>query len=162
MRKKIDLIDEVDKQVAENAQEVVQNELGQLKVLVQLYGHNKAQLDEIKKVCDSQNNQIKDVMSKYNISEEESEDFKVSYSVQHRESLDEDKLLSLFTSVPAFIKYADQYNIVRTREYIDMDALESLLYKEELADELTTELDKCRESKDIPTLRISKKKKGKK
>lgn len=162
MRKKVDLINEVDKQVAENAQEAIHNELGQLKILVQLYGHNKSQLDEIKKVCDSQNNQIKDLMSRYNISEEESEDFKVSYSVQHRESLDEDRLLALFTSVPAFAKYADQYNIVKTKEYIDMDALESLLYKEELTHEQTTELDKCRESKDIPTLRITKKKKGKK
>ena len=162
MRKRIDLLNEVDRQVTENVKTAVTNDLQQLKSLIDDYGETNDSLKDTKKLVEAKSKELKELMAKYGKTEMEGSVYKATISVQHRESLNEDGLLSLFTTVPGFVKYAEKYGIVKTKEYIDMDALESFLYKEELTHEQTSDLDKCRESKDIPTLRMTKIKKGKK
>jgi len=132
-----------------------------LDILIPRYAQNKQELDDYKKICDKENRQIKDSMKALGETEHPAGDYIAKYSVQQRESMNEDILISLFTSVPAFVGLDDKYNIVKTKPYIDFDALEKALYNNELSETLLADLDKAREVKEVVTLRVSKIKKKK-
>ena len=57
------------------------------------------------------------------------------------------------------IKVFGKYNIVKTKPYIDFDALEKALYDEALSKDQIMDIDKARETKEVVTLRVSKAKK---
>lgn len=116
--------------------------------LIPRYAENKALLDDYKKVCDEENKKIKDMMEEGSY---ESGGYKATKSVQHRESMNEDKLLELLKNTSAIY-----HGIIKTKEYVDMNALESALYKGTLSKDVLLEIDKCREVKEVVTLRISK------
>ena len=50
---------------------------------------------------------------------------------------------------------------LKTKEYVDMDALEAYLYNVLMSDEMAADLASCREVKQVVQLRISKEKKKK-
>jgi hypothetical protein len=118
--------------------------------LIPRYAENKSLLDDYKKICDEENKKIKDMMEEGSY---ESGGYKATKSVQHRESMNEDKLLDVLKNV-----YPDALSvgIIKTREYVDMDALESAVYKGLISNDILMEIDKCREIKEVVTLRISK------
>ena len=132
-----------------------------LDILIPRYAQNKQELDDYKKICDRENKQIKDSMQALGKTEYPVGDYIAKCSVQQRESMNEDILISLFTSIPAFVKLDDKYNIVKTKPYIDFDALKKALYNNELSETLLADLDKAREVKEVVTLRVSKIKKKK-
>ena len=132
-----------------------------LDILIPRYAQNKQELDDYKKICDKENKQIKDSMQALGETEHPVGDYIAKCSVQQRESMNEYILISLFTSIPAFVKLDDKYNIVKTKPYIDFDALEKALYNNELSETLLADLDKAREVKEVVTLRVSKIKKKK-
>lgn len=132
-----------------------------LDILIPRYFQNKQELDDYKKICDKENRQIKDSMKALGKTEYPVGDYIAKYSVQQRESMNEDVLISLFTSIPAFKNMNTKYHIIKTKPYIDFDVLEKALYNNELSETLLTELDKAREVKEVVTLRVSKIKKKK-
>lgn len=128
--------------------------MGRVKVqtldeLIPAYAENKSMLDDYKKICDSENKQIKEMMDEGSY---EAGGYKATKSIQHRESFNEDKLLDVLQ------QYGVAYDekIIKTKEYVDMDALESAIYKQKLDNPMLMEIDKCRETKEVVTLRISK------
>lgn len=131
--------------------------------LILRYANNKAEFDSYKKLCDTDNAKIKELMLAENISEKQVEGYKATCTVSQRETMKEDILISMFTSLPAFIKLAEEYGIIKKKPYVDFDALEKVIYDGKLSNEQLLELDKAKESKDVVTLRISKvKNKGEK
>lgn len=127
------------------------------------YATNKTELDSYKKLCDADNARIKEIMLAENLSEKKVEGYKATCTVSQRETMNEDVLISLFSSVPSFVGIADQYNIIKQKPYIDFDALEKVIYDGKLTKEQLLELDKAKESKEVVTLRVSKiKNKGEK
>ena len=132
-----------------------------LDILIPRYAQNKQELDDYKKICDKENKQIKDSMKALGETEHPAGDYIAKYSVQQRESMNEDILISLFTSVPAFVNLDDKYSIIKTKPYIDFDALENALYNTELSETLLADLNKAKEVKEVVTLRVSKIKKKK-
>ena len=138
-------------------------ELVSLEDLILRYANNKAEFDSYKKLCDTDNAKIKELMLAEGISERRVEGYKATCTVSQRETMKEDVLLSMFTSVPAFVAIADEYDIVKQKPYIDFDALEKVIYDGKLSNEQLLDLDKAKESKEVVTLRISKiKNKGEK
>ena len=133
-------------------------DLIELSNLVEQYGVNKAKLDDIKKTCDLENAEIKTRMQDENITEAFGENYKVKYSVQHRESMDEEKLLTILAS-EEFKEVKEVFRIVKTKEYVDFDALENALYNSQFTDEQLRELNRAREVKEIPMIKITKIKK---
>lgn len=133
--------------------------MNKLDELIPQYAENKNELDSYKKICDRENAQIKELMAKLPDKSYEAGGYRATYSVSKRENFREDDLISLFTSVPSFTGIADKYSIVKTKPYIDFDALEKALYDEALSNEQMLDLDKARETKDVVTLRITKIKK---
>lgn len=79
----------------------------------------------------------------------------VCYGITHKESLDEEKLISVLKV------NAPDTECIKTKEYIDTDVLENEIYHEKFSDETMKAMDDCRIVKEIPTLTIKKAKKGK-
>lgn len=128
--------------------------------LIPTYAENKAMLDDYKKICDSENKQIKELMSEGSY---EVGGYKATKSVSTRDDIKEDKILAKLSD--DMRECFEVNNIIKTREYIDMDNLESLLYSlnnkkdiesKKIKDELIELLDNCTERKDVVTLRVSK------
>ena len=59
--------------------------------LIRSYGRNNANLKEVKAVVDADNAKIKAIMREREIKDYQVDDWKAVYSVQRRESMNEDK-----------------------------------------------------------------------
>lgn len=123
--------------------------LSDLDELIPRYAANKSELESYKKICDKENAQIKAVMKSFVVQNYEAGGYKASYSVSKRESMNEEMLLQIahMHGIP---------EIVKTKEYIDFDALEHAIYNGQISDEVLMEMDKAKETKEVVTLRISK------
>lgn len=130
--------------------------------LIPQYAQNKAEFDSYKKICEKENAQIKAIMATLPDNVYEAGGYRATYSIQHKDKMDEEVLLSLFSSVAEFVSVADRYNIVKSKPYIDFDALEKAIYDNALSKEQIVELDKANISNDVPVLRLTKIKKEKK
>ena len=133
--------------------------------LIPTYAENKAMLDDYKKICDSENKQIKELMEEGTY---EAGGYKATKSVSTRDDIKEDKILAKLSD--DMRECFELNNIIKTKEYIDMDNLESLIYSlnnkrdiesKKIKDELIELLDSCTERKNVVTLRISKVKESK-
>lgn len=123
--------------------------MSDLDTLIPQYAVNKSELDSYKKICDKENAQIKELMKDFVLSNYTAGGYKASYIVQHRESMNEDVLLEI----------AHQYGIpeiVKTKEYIDFDALENAIYNGKISQDILVEMDKAKEVKEVVTLKLSK------
>lgn len=120
-----------------------------LDTLIPAYAENKAILDDYKKICDDENKKIKELMDEGSY---EAGGYKATKSIQTRESFNEDKLLDLLRNVGG----SRENKLIKTKEYVDMDVLESMIYTGMISKDVLMQIDKCRESKEVVTLRISK------
>jgi len=122
-----------------------------LKDLVPLYYDNKQNLDFYKKECDAQNAEIKKIMAEQDVKDFEVDGIVAKYVIQKKESMDENALLKL-------LKEKGYTDVIKTKEYVDMDALENALYHDAIDKDTIVAMDKCREVKEVVQLRVSKKK----
>ena len=137
----------------------VTEKLERLENLIPQYATNKSEMEYYKKICDGENAQIKRLMSELDLEEYLTEKYKVTKTVQHRQKLNEDILLDMFLNDSALADAAKKYKIVRTKSYVDMEALEKAIYDEGFSSDELLLLNKAMESKEIVSLRISKIKK---
>lgn len=123
--------------------------LSDLDELIPRYAANKSEMESYKKICDKENAQIKAVMKSFVVQNYQAGGYKASYSVSKRESMNEEMLLQIahMHGIP---------EIVKTKEYIDFDALEHAIYNGQISDEVLMEMDKAKETKEVVTLRIAK------
>ena len=129
--------------------------LNDLDTLIPRYAENKTVLEYYKEICDKENAEIKAIMKDFAVQHYEAKDYKASYSVSTRETMKEDVLLEI----------AHHYGIpeiVKTKEYIDFDALEKAIYNGAISNEILLEIDKAKEVKEVVTLRVTKLKKKEK
>lgn len=123
--------------------------------LIPEYATNKSSMDKFKKLCDESNKEIKRIMAGISCTQYSVGDWVAKYTIQKRETLNEEKLLNLFQqnegAIPA--------SIIKVKPYIDMDALEDAIYKEQIPQELLLKMADCKEVKEVETLRITKAKK---
>lgn len=125
-----------------------------LHIVVPRYFEHKTEMDFYKKQCDAENAEIKQAMKEQGIKDFEVDGIVAKYIVKNKESMNEDKLVKV-------LKDAGYSNLIKTREYVDMDELESALYHNAIDTDTIVEMDKCREVKEIIELRLSKKKEKK-
>ena len=126
--------------------------LEDLDVLIPQYASNKAEMDSYKKLCDKDNAKIKSIMKNFVVDKYETEDYKASYIVSHRETINEEMLLEIAHNHGIS-------EIIKTKEYIDFDALENALYNDRIPKDVVLEMDKAKEVKQVISLRVDKKKK---
>ena len=130
--------------------------------LIDSYGDHNSEYNALKKICDTEKSQIKTEMEQRNIKGSVATDkYKVTYSVAERETLNEDKMLEILQA-----DWNNRYPnmpcpYIKSKPYIDMDVLETVLYAGEIPDDVVLLLDTCRDVKEVVTLRCSKVKKNK-
>ena len=125
--------------------------MAELEKLIPMYYDNKQNLDFYKKECDAGNAEIKKLMAEQKIKDYEVNGIVAKYVIQNKESMNEEALLKL-------LKEKGYTNVIKTKEYVDMDALENALYHDEIDKDTVVEMDKCKEVKEVIQLRVSKKK----
>lgn len=140
-----------------NPNELVPNE--SLDELIPLYGTNNAQLSELKKVTDTQNKRIKELMTESELEEYETGDYKATCTVSQRESYDEEKLLTTLKEMWEKRWGSQECPMIKTKEYVDIEALEDAIYAEKLTVEEVAQLKPCINQKEVVTLRVTKRKK---
>lgn len=129
----------------------------ELKDLVDSYAKHNSEYNHLKKVVKDEGDEIKQRFLADDISKFEGDGFSVSMSTRVTETLIEDKLLVLLKN--SDIEPEVLSKIVKTREYIDMDALESAIYKGDIMENVVATFDVCREVKETQVLRVNSKKK---
>lgn len=117
----------------------------QLNELIPKYSMNKTELDSYKKICDRDNAIIKELMKEEDIQLYNCGTHTAKMSVQTRQSMDENKLLET-------IKSLNRPDLIRTKEYVDMDLLEKAIYNEEIN---ASELNSCMITKEVTTLKVT-------
>ena len=125
--------------------------LNDLDVLIPQYAENKSEMDSYKKICDKENAQIKSIMKDFVVDKYEAGGYRASYSVSTRETMNEEMLLEILDkNVPSNL------GVVKTKEYVDFDALEKAIYDGKISEETLLEMDKAKEVKEVVTLRVTK------
>lgn len=136
--------------------------INNLDTLIPAYAENKAMLDDYKKICDDENKQIKELMEEGSY---ETGGWKATKTIQHRETMNEDALMRELDLLDGMKKYFEENNLIKTKEYIDFDGLEALIYtlnnkkddeSKQIVATLIEMLDECRETKEVVTLKVTK------
>lgn len=122
--------------------------LDDLDTLIPSYAANKEEQDNYKKLCDKENAKIKEIMMGFVVKEYRAGGYKARCSVTTKETFDENLLMDI-------IKEHNIPGVIKTKEYIDFDALENVIYNG-LEKSILLEMDKAKESKEIITLRVTK------
>lgn len=127
-----------------------------LSELVSSYGNAKNELDEVKAECDVLNKKIKETMQENDIKEFSADGFKVKYVVSEKETMNEAQLLEIMSTKHKDV--SDNFGFIKTRPYIDFDAIEKEIYNGNVSDELLKDIGKCKETKEVVSIRLSKEK----
>lgn len=117
----------------------------QVQELIPVYTLNKMEADSYKKIADKYNSQIKTLMTENGISEVSTDDTKITLSKQLRQQFIEEALIQKLKNLK--IK-----NVIKKKEYVDMDALENAIYNGEVN---AAELASCQSTQEVFTLRLS-------
>jgi len=115
--------------------------------LIPIYAENKFEMDSYKALCEKEKAEIKQLMTEQHLSTCVVGKYKAKKSISTTELIDEDRLLDI-------CKAYNLNQVVKTKEYVDMDALENYLYKNPNKD-LMNDIDSCRTSKETVKLLLS-------
>ena len=129
--------------------------------LVERYGENDAKAKELKKVCDADKAEIKEMMANQNLSKHTAGGYTVSYIVSEKSETNEAKMLDILKRDWVARNGSMQCPYIKTVEVIDTEALESALYKNELSEDVVAQLGTCTTTTQVVTLRCSKAKEKK-
>jgi len=119
----------------------------QLNELIPTYYKNKEKMESYKKLVDKQNKDIKDLMEgeySYEVGK-----YKALVSTSTRVSMDEQKLMTL-------LKANNIKGVIKTIEVVDMDALENLIYHNEIPKDVLKRIGECKSEKEVKSLRVTK------
>lgn len=126
-----------------------ENENSSLKDLIPQYAMNKQVLDDYTAICKRENEEIKAEMAKIGKDEYETGGYVAKRGIQHKKSINEARLIEI-------LRKHHITDAIKTKEYVDMDALEDYLYNHEATNELATDLASCKSTTEVVTLRVTK------
>ena len=114
---------------------------------------NKGEYDSYKAIVDKEKELIKEILNAIGEKQYTEGGYTVTRSVSVKETWDEDKLLE--------VAKKHKIPVIKTKQYVDMQALEDYLYDHELSPEGAVDLGKCRTQRETVALRLSKAKQKK-
>lgn len=114
--------------------------------VIDYYGEAKKTTDNAKKESDKLNKKLKIMFKDMNIEDAQGEKYKATFSISERTSFNDEKLIALVKKYP-------KLDLIKTREYVDMDALEAAIYNGSIN---PVELSPCEVITKVETLRIKK------
>ena len=120
--------------------------------VIDAYKESKDKENKLKKVNDEMNTNIKNYMSLHNMQTASSEKYTATVSITDKSTLNDNIALDIIkrelSDKPDLLN-----SVIKTKEYIDEDALEKLVYNKQF--DITT-LDSAITTKKVSTLRITK------
>jgi len=122
-----------------------------LEELIPRYALNKNELDSYTKICKEENEQIKAALVELGENEYSAGGYTVKRIVAVKESMNEAKLLEV-------LRQNGITDAIKTKEYVDMDALEAYLYNNTPSTDLARQLESCRTTTETVQLRLSREK----
>ena len=125
----------------------------ELNQLVPEFGKRNDALKIEKKELDIISTRIKDIMSMMVDARYTAGGYQAQYIVKNQSHMDEDALLKVLQK---YRDLCDSLGLIKTKEYVDMEALESALYHDKFADEIVDEISSCKVTKEIPSLTVKK------
>ena len=117
--------------------------------LIVQYAFNKGELDSYTKICKEENEQIKAQLVDIGEDSYSAGGYTVKRIVAVKETMHEAKLLEV-------LRQNGITDAIKTKEYVDMDALEAYLYNNAPSAELARQLEGCRTTTETAQLRLSK------
>ena len=120
--------------------------------LIPQYAQNKSEMESYRKICDRENAEIKKIMLDKKLPEHIIGNYKATCTVSQRENMNEDILLEIFRT-------HDITGIIKTKEYVDFDALEKAIYDGKISEDVLLEMNKAKETKEVVILKVTKLKK---
>lgn len=127
--------------------------------LVDTFGTKNSDLKELKAECDAKNKEIKSIMAEEKLDFFQTGQFSASYVVKQTTKVNEEKLLYLLQQLDG--DNFRKLGIIKTKEYIDSDALESAIYNQLIGTDMMVKIQECSTIVETPTLTVKPKKKGK-
>ena len=118
-----------------------------LNELIPNYYNNKEKMEKYKKLVDKQNKDIKELME--DTYAYETGKYRAVLSTSTRVTMDEERLLG--------IPKKNNINCIRTKEYVDMDMLENMIYHNEIPKDVLKLIGTCKDEKEVKTLRVTEK-----
>lgn len=116
------------------------------------YKEGKDKENSLKKENEEKNKEIKDYMISHNLTKSSSDKYTAALSTTEKESLNDELAIEI---IKEHLGGALLNSVIKTKEYIDEDALEKLVYN---GDFDPTVLSKAKIIKPVVTLRVTKKK----
>ena len=110
--------------------------------LIEQFGETNEKVKLLKKTTDELNTEIKEIMSKSETKNVDTEHFTATYSVTKSESFDDERLIKK-------LKDLGLHRVIKTVEVVDMELLESAIYDGEISG---SELADCKTVKETPKL----------
>lgn len=123
-----------------------------LSKIIDEYKESKDKENALKKVNNSLSKRIKDYMHKHDMSSADSEKYTATLTKADKESLNEDLAIEL---IKENLEGALLNTVIKTKEYIDEDALEKLVYN---GDFDINKLAKAKITETSYTLRVTRRK----
>lgn len=121
-----------------------------LNELIENYGIKKSLSDSIKKELDGLNKEIKKSMLAEGLTEAVSDNYTAKYQVRKSESLDEDKVIEILID-------NNIEGIIKTKAYIDEDALENAIYNGKLNADILKQINEAKIVKESAALVVKEK-----
>lgn len=118
----------------------------ELDEIIPVFKENKDEMDAYKKLVDKANGAIKAIMLAIGKDSYITNGIEAKVSVSKRETFIEEMLIAKLKKLKL------QKGIVKKREYVDMDALESAIYNGLIN---AAELKECQEVKEVVTLKVA-------
>lgn len=118
--------------------------------LIPLYGKQNTECNALKKTVAELNTKLKECIKKNNQSNKDIviDGWKCSLTIEDKKVMNEDRLLE-------FCK-KHKLDCIKTKEYVDSDELEKLMYAGKLSQKVIVEMDKCNDVQPKETLRCTK------
>ena len=136
--------------------EELQKQPSKIEELIPKYGEQNDLAKELKKNLADLGTVIKDLMKDFAGDTYIAGGYKAKYSIRKSESFNEDAFIHALNNTPELRHEADSLGLIKLKEYIDMDELESVIYHNQASDFLIDEIKLRTEIKETPTLTITK------
>ena len=123
--------------------------------LIDSFGPSNDNLKELKKKCDAENKEIKEIMAEEKLDHFSTGDYSASYTIKRTTKVNEDKLLYLLQTVDG--DNFRKLGIIQTKEYIDSDALETAVFNGLFDADMLRKIQECSAVVETPTLTVKRK-----
>lgn len=131
----------------------ITKQMKELEKIVPHYFENNEESKNYSKVAKAYGITIKNILTEIKMDTLDVGDFKVSISHIDKSYMDTDKLLAF---IKAEFPKELQERVIKTKEYIDEDVLESIMYKNEIDDKIKANMSKCMVEKEELRLNVRK------